>query len=252
MPINVNGYEIDLVSSRQHSYDGIVRAGLVLHLDAATFNTVTGTTWYDLSGNSNNAILTNGPTYNSSNGGYISFDGVNDYAPFSSEYAFSTGNGTDYSFEIWFKMRTLPTVEYGVNGHIWGGENGNDVVLYLGPASNGVSKGIIVYDDSRYAAPGMQTTGGFTANTWSHWVITGNGTSNTVTHYINGTLDKLNGAVSPSSQYVKPWGGTRFAYDSRWGTYSTLDLAVARQYNRALSSTEVAINYNALKGRFGL
>jgi hypothetical protein len=34
--------------------------------------------------------------------------------------------------------------------------------------------------------------------------------------------------------------------------YSTLDLAVAKQYNRELSAAEVLQNYNATKGRYGL
>ena len=229
----------------------IVRDGLVLALDAASSRSYpgSGTTWTDLTGNGYNSTLNNSPTYNSS--GFLSFDGVNDYGSFSSEYAFSTGNGVDYSFELWFKMRTLPTAQYGANGHIWGGEIGNDLVLYLNPASSGVSRGIMVYDDSRYNTAHM-TTGGFTANTWAQWVVTGNGTNNTITHYINGVLDRSATGVYTSGAYVRPWGGTRFAYDSRWGTYSTLDLGIAKQYTRELSASDVAQNYNALKSRFGL
>jgi hypothetical protein len=197
------------------------------------------TTWKDISGGSHNVSLNNGPTFNPA--GYISFDGVNDYAPFTSEYSFDSGNGTDYTFEVLFKMRTLPTAQYGANGHIWGGENGNDVVMYLNPASGGVSRGIMVHDDSRYDT-GHMTTGGFEADTWAHWVAVGDGTNNTITHYINGQLDRENGPVL-SSQYVRNWGGTRFAYDSRWGTYSTLDLSVARQYTKKLSAEEVSANY---------
>jgi hypothetical protein len=193
-----------------------------------------------VSGEGNSAALINGPTF--VNNDYISFDGINDYAPFTTEYAFTTGNGTMFSLEMWFQMRTLPTAQYAANGHIWGGENGNDVVVILNPASNGVSKGIICYDDSRYNAA-MMTTGGFEANTWYQWVITGNGTNNTVTHYINGELDRGPTGVLPTSQYVKPWNGTRFALDTRWNTYSTLNLSVARQYMKELTASEVLQNY---------
>ena len=64
---------------------GIVRNGLVLNLDAAKRDSYpkTGTVWSDISGNGNNGILngaTGGlPSYNSANGGYISFDGTDDY-----------------------------------------------------------------------------------------------------------------------------------------------------------------------------
>ena len=229
----------------------IVTDGLVLALDAASPKSYpgTGTTWYGLTENENQATLNNGPTLEDSN--YISFDGTNDYANFTTEYAFTTGNGTMFSFEIWFQMRTLPTAQYAANGHIWGGENGNDLVIYLNPVSGGISRGIMVYDDSRYNTA-MMTTGGFAANTWYQWVITGNGTNNTVTHYINGELDRGPTTVSPSSQFIRPWGGTRFAYDSRWNSYSTLNLAVARQYMKELTAAEVAQNFKAQKSRFGI
>lgn len=56
----------------------IVRNGLVLHLDATNQKSYpgTGTTWYDLSGNNNNASLVNGPTHSENT---FVFDGVDDY-----------------------------------------------------------------------------------------------------------------------------------------------------------------------------
>ena len=229
----------------------IVTDQLVLAMDAASARSYpgSGVYWYGLTENENQATLQNGPTFVDNN--YISFDGINDYAPFTTEYAFTTGNGTMFSLEMWFQMRTLPTAQYAANGHIWGGENGNDVVVILNPASGGISKGIICYDDSRYNAA-MMTTGGFAANTWYQWVITGNGTNNTVTHYINGELDRGPTGVSPTSQYVKPWDGTRFAYDARWSAYSTLNMSIARQYMKELTAAEVAQNFNAQRLRFGL
>jgi hypothetical protein len=58
----------------------IVTDGLVLYLDAAnTKSYVSGSTvWNDLSRSGYNGTLTNGPTFNISNGGSISFDGVDD------------------------------------------------------------------------------------------------------------------------------------------------------------------------------
>ena len=59
----------------------IVTDGLVLCLDAANKRSYpgTGTTWTDRSANGNNGTLTNGPTFDSANGGSIVFDGTNDY-----------------------------------------------------------------------------------------------------------------------------------------------------------------------------
>ena len=54
-------------------YGGIVTNGLVLDLDAAKKDSYpgTGTSWRNIAGNSNNGTLTNGPTFNSNNGGSI-------------------------------------------------------------------------------------------------------------------------------------------------------------------------------------
>ena len=59
----------------------IITDGLVLYLDAANTKSYpgSGTTWRDLSKSQLNGTLTNGPTFNSSNGGSIVFDGVDDY-----------------------------------------------------------------------------------------------------------------------------------------------------------------------------
>ena len=67
--------------------------GLVLALDAANTKSYpgSGTTWTDLSGNGNNGTLTNGPTYNSSNLGSLSFDGIDDYSTLTSNYTLSAG-----------------------------------------------------------------------------------------------------------------------------------------------------------------
>ena len=220
----------------------IITDGLVLALDASLVPSYprNGTSWGGLTSTNGQCTLNGGFTFES--GEYISFDGTDGYANFTTEYQFQTGGGTDYSFEMWFKMRTLPTEQYGDNGHIWGGENGNDVVIILNPAVDGVSKGIIVYDDTRYSYPSMMTNGGFTADTWAQWVVTGNGTTNTVSHYINGVLDKADGAV-PSAYAAKNWAGTGLAYDSRWVKYSTLDIKTVRQYDRQLTAEEISQNY---------
>ena len=82
-------------------------SNLVVYLDAGetTSYSGSGTTWNDLSGNGNNFTLTNGPTYTSSDGGAIVFDGTNDYAvsaTSASFFAFGTSN--DYSYGAWVKI----------------------------------------------------------------------------------------------------------------------------------------------------
>jgi hypothetical protein len=82
-------------------YGVIVSNCLVLSLDAAKRDSYpgTGTTWNDISGNRNNGTLTNGPTFNSGNGGSIVFDGTNDYVQTNYDAAL-----TDFTACVWFKV----------------------------------------------------------------------------------------------------------------------------------------------------
>ncbi len=74
----------------QFAFGKIVTDGLVLALDAADRNSYpgSGTTWTDLSINKSNSTLTNSPIFNSSNGGSIVFDGVDDYTITTAGQAF--------------------------------------------------------------------------------------------------------------------------------------------------------------------
>ena len=76
------------------------KTGLVFVLDAANPTSyVSGsTTWQDLSGNNNSGSLVNGPTFNSSNGGSIVFDGSNDYVEISTVNASS-----QFTLNFWVK-----------------------------------------------------------------------------------------------------------------------------------------------------
>jgi hypothetical protein len=64
-------------------------SALQLYLDAGNASSYpgSGTAWTDLSGNSRNGTLTNGPTYSSDNGGSIVFDGSNDFVQCTVSYS---------------------------------------------------------------------------------------------------------------------------------------------------------------------
>lgn len=87
-----------------HYSPKIVTEGLVFYVDAANPKSfVNGnTTWNDLSRSGNNGTLTNGPTFDSSNGGSISFDGLNDYVDTS-----TINFGQVYTLNFWVKLNDL-------------------------------------------------------------------------------------------------------------------------------------------------
>lgn len=218
----------------QYAFGKIVTDGLVLALNAADPNSYpgSGTTWRDMSGNNNNGTLTNGPTFNSGNGGSIVFDGTNDYI--STSYVpgnitaqtiscWISKTNTQYSFilasaTVYFGLEIYPTVIYAnVQGTNYGQVSYN---------INGYQNIVLTYD-------GSQT-----------------GNSNRLKVYLNGTLQSLTySGTIPASVNIPG-----IVIGSRWWSarYSDGRIANMSMYNRALSSTEILQNYNAQKSRFGL
>jgi hypothetical protein len=222
----------------------IVRTGLVLNLDAGEPSSYSGsgTTWTDLSGNNFVGTLTNGPTYSSSNGGSIVFDGSNDYVriPYNSNL-----NPTTITVGAWIKR--------------------NQVVNYahfIGlPISNSTW-------NSPYMSYGVEYIGttdtisfplGFTDNTFAYTDAATYG--NNIWFYFTGTYDKSNVKVYIDGVLITTRAETRTLYNSTADFYIGAintssqyplngNIAQVTIYNRALSASEIQQNYQALRGRF--
>ena len=217
----------------------IIQDGLVLYLDAANTKSypTTGTTWSDLSRRGNNGTLTNGPTFNSLNGGSIVFDGVDDYV--------SCGNNSNLQIEqgtisAWVKT-TSPGA--GFRGIITKQDN------YGLFANNSV---LVTYDwgNTQTRSTGINIADG----TWKNIAMsftTNTGTpSNNAIIYLNGSAI-LTTTIKQSNNTVEVQlarGGVSA------GSTQLLNgnISTGLVYNRALSATEVLQNYNATKSRFGL
>jgi len=123
MGINVGGNIVSSNSLKEYEYNSVIQDGLICHLDARIFDTISGTTWYDFSGNGSHATLYNGPTYNSGEGS-LSFDGTNDYALISTI--------TDYkSVNLWFYVDAGGAYGFDArtgspNGYFWFPQLGPD------------------------------------------------------------------------------------------------------------------------------
>jgi hypothetical protein len=82
-----NLYTADLPT--YYPTSSMVNQGLTAYYDFSNPNCYpgSGTTIYDLSGYNNNGTLTNGTSFDTTNGGALVFDGVDDYVQFTSTYA---------------------------------------------------------------------------------------------------------------------------------------------------------------------
>ena len=113
----------------------VVTDGLVLYLDAGNTKSYpgSGTGWIDLSGRVNNGILANGPTFDSSNGGSIVFDGSNDYTDVADSSSINFGTNS-FSFNFWIKS-TQSSAYAGLIGK-YGLTGGYDINMQVNGAIN--------------------------------------------------------------------------------------------------------------------
>jgi hypothetical protein len=218
--------------------------GLVLDLDAGIKGSYpgVGTTWSDISNNSNNGTLTNGPTFTGSNYGAIVFDGVNDYALLNKEFMANAPAGT---FNIWFNLSTTAGSAYSTVSNILIGKpstpdnafgfspNTGNLLLRLGQTTN-LTSTVSVNTGSWQLGQGV-------------WNPTG------MSIYQNGSP-----VASISTPGLTWFGGT--TYDTvlgrNWigsanGSF-TGQMGGVKVYNQALTQFQVWQNFNAYKSRYGI
>ena len=216
----------------------IVTDGLVLALDAGNTKSYpgSGTTWTDLSGNSNTGTLTNGPTYSSADGGYLNFDGTDDYVDVSGSISVSAA-----TFLAWVRLD-------GDQSHFTG-------VIFS--RSSDVS-GMNFYSTSEQIAYHWNNASntynwqsGLIVPTQEWCMISVNVNSSSATAYLcrSSGITSATNTVSHSSITLDAINVGR---DSNSGRDLDGRMSVAMIYNRALTASEVAQNYNAFRGRYGL
>lgn len=216
-------------------------SGLVLCLDAADKNSYigSGTTWTDVSGNSNNATLTNGALFDTSNVGNFSLDGTDDYI--QTNLSQNTDNA-QITWECWFWDdspggffdNTAIISNYGASGTT------PFTILHI------ISDGRVIFGQRN--SSGTESSAVYSVNicdsVWHHIVGVVDSTNTLI--YVDGVLrasqTKVTGTTTSGQNIVI--GGNHL------GRYQSCRIASAKMYNRALNASEVLQNYNATKSRF--
>ena len=223
----------------------IVTDGLVLALDAGntkSYNAgISTTAWNDLSGRGNIGIMTNGPTYSSANGGSIVFDGIND--------AVSLGSFPGYN------------------------QNVGSIAMWINPISGGRIFSQYLSDTNRhriaYSAVyslSIDTSSGLSfssnndsvpPNNWSNITYTYDFNNGLFSIYVNGTLNVgISSTVSAPSIVGEITLGCAKDFDvgtpTNYFSFYSGNISQVSIYNKALTSSEVQQNFNALRGRFGI
>jgi hypothetical protein len=239
----------------------IVTDGLVLYLDAANTRSYpgSGTTWTDLSRGGNTGTLVNGPTFNSTNGGSILFDGSNDYIQTAN---INLTNTNAVSVDFWCKLNSYTEVigagkvlvEFSTNFN-------SSLVGFLVAIADDSNE---LYGNTFPITLNLRGNIGFNVTyfpktlvndlSWHHWVCIFNKglTGSEGLLYIDGIL--ISGTLtSLNSNNTNNFGNLPLFLSGRAAVAnSNQQTGNIKLYNRALSATEVLQNYNALKSRFGL
>lgn len=229
----------------------IVTNGLVLFLDANNTNSYpgSGTSWYDLSGNGNTGTLTNGPTFNSANGGSIVFDGIDDYVRISHNSILAPTSQISYgawaflsNWNITNNLRLLSKTETG----------GYNIGLNESTIGAGNFGGIIYLGGAYRQAKVTRST---ISSGWHYIIMTCDG------RYFRLYIDAINvatydhGSVATisytynNSFFIGAEPGPSTTPD---GSYWNGNISQATVYNRSLTATEVLQNFQVTRDRFGV
>jgi hypothetical protein len=214
----------------------IITDGLVLALDAANTKSYpgSGTTWFELSGNGNHGTLINSPTYN---GGFFTFDGVNDYCNVPNDSSLQitedltlsfTFNPTDFTSPV---RQSIIFKHYNTEYEIIMNNNGS-FTFYNGDGN---------WEHALIADVNTISTG-----SWHEVSLVRTHTGKSTKLYANGNLKK-------SANYTKTvvTGSDDVKIGVRANVYYfNGGLSNVKIYNKALSAEEVLQNYNATKSRF--
>jgi hypothetical protein len=226
-------------------YGGVVSNGLVLALDAAKKDSYpgSGTVWRDISGNGNNGTLTNGPTFNSNNGGSIVFDGVDDYVISNTPSILNLSQPT--TLNIWFYFNSFSPINPRL---IECRDSSNSIQLIRDASTNKIATKNSNFESGNSGIAWVTITTGVWYNISVVWVPS----LTTTILYLNGISQSGSAFsnIATGNQNNKIVLGARSDFQS--STWMNGRISNLQIYNRALSATEVLQNYNATKGRYGL
>ena len=211
----------------------VVEDGLVLCLDAGNPKSYpgSGTNVSDLSGNGNNGTLVNGVGYVGTNGGSLSFDGVNDHI--------QTNLTTHYSqitLEAWARRNDTNNFRSLIG-------------KYRGDPPQTESYEILFNNIAgirfHVTTSSIDFNNSTTTGIWYHVVGTYDGTTARI--YLNG--EAVASGARTAGENTVPF---RIGASPRGANYMNGNISSAKIYNKALTASEIQQNFIATRSRFGI
>jgi hypothetical protein len=229
---------------------GVVRTNLQLYVDAAIPSSYSGSgsSWYDLSGNSRNGNLQSGAGYNASNGGSITFDGSTSVVDFGnlglslnafSVQWFTKVNANAGGYACWMAAAATGGMDY-ITGFNFDMSN---------PISSAVD--IISHEGAFSPGTGDQYPGSTPFGTWFNITFTVD--SSAIRLYVNGVAQDVravtgSGPVS-TQRFIL---GRRIISGANSNNALNGNISQVLFYDKVLTPAEITQNYNFSKSRYGL
>lgn len=224
---------------KKYSKFKVITSNLKLHLDASNSSSYsgTGTTWTDISNSGLSTTLTNGPVYSTNNGGYFTFDGVNDYVSLPSAYPGSN----DITIEAWINRAATS----GANVAIANMDNWTTGCVHF-QFANGQLQFALNGERDKYA------TYTFSINKWYHVAAAYDKSAKTVSFYVNGQLINTESYSSPPSVANQGFKIGAWSNNSSLDNFFNGGISLVRIYSTPLTNSQILNNYNNGKQNFGL
>jgi hypothetical protein len=212
----------------------IVSSGLVVAYDPANPKCYpgSGVTFYDLSGNNNHGILTNGPTISNNLAKYTVFDGGNDFIV--------SVNNTNIT-------GTNPRT---IMAWAWMGNVSTSVIARIGASADNqafemqINAGRLIMHRYGGTPSFVSTSAIVSQNRWYHFAIAYDGTDHKF--YVDGQYITAAGLAITTPNSVLYVGYPVYSGNGHMNGNVSQTLL----YNRELSATEINQNYNSTKGRY--
>jgi len=213
----------------------VVRSGLMGYWDAGKVASYSGSgsTWYDISGNGNNATLS-GLTFNSGSGGYFKPTVTTTGSATTPSFA----NTATMTMECWYKSSSGDS--FTTYGRIM---DRGDTTISLGTYGTYQLRSW-VYAGGGRTSPENVKNGIGQDGLWHHIGYTFDGS--TARFYFDGTYVNY---ASRSGALESPYALTLFTGD---GYGFGGQIAVARYYSTVLSAAQISNNFQADRARFGV
>ena len=216
----------------------IVTDGLYFYVDFGNTKSYTNgaSTVYDISSKRYSGSIVDSPTFSSDNGGYLHFDGTDDFVDFKSNQG-----GPDMSLST---ITASAWVNFDSASWVMG--NGHQFRIRL----DATKVGFWIRElESGSTNEVQSSTSTMSTGEWGNIVGTYDGTNQKVYH--NGVevatatpglglLDEGQAGL----HLARAYNGANLFFDGK--------LSVASIYNRALTAAEIKQNFNALRGRYGI